>query len=102
MVAKFREREARHDAESKRRDAEYEALKNGLRSLLKDRIVQSCNFISQVGGITITQLQNIEGLESSYELLNGNGAVKALYNSTIKLPIITDDEFHIRKNKIKD
>lgn len=102
MVAKFKAREARHDEESKRRDAEYEALKNGLRSLLKDRIVQSCNFIAQIGGITITQLQNIEGMESSYELLNGNGAVKALYNTTKKLPIISDDEFHIRKNKIKD
>lgn len=101
MVTKFKAREAKHEAESRRRDAEYEALKNGLRSLLKDRIVQSCNFISQVGGITITQLQNIEGLESSYELLNGNGAVKALYKSTISLPIITDDEFHIRKGNIR-
>lgn len=101
LVAKFKAREAKHEAESLRRDKEYDALKNGLRSLLKDRIVQSCNFISQVGGITITQLQNIEGLESSYELLGGNGAVKALYGITTSLPIITDDEFHIRKAKLK-
>ena len=96
MVAKFKEREAKHDIESKKRDEEYEGLKCGMRSILADRISQSTEYFTAIGGITISQMKQIENLYTSYHNLNGNGTITALYKKAMALPIITDHEFHKR------
>lgn len=96
MVAKFKAREAKHDEESRRRDAEYKALKDGMRAILSDRISQSTEYFTTIGGITVSQMRNIDSLYSSYKNLNGNGTITALHEKAMALPIITDHEFHMR------
>ena len=98
IAHKLKLREELHKQESKQRYDEYDALKTGTRALLRDRIVQACNFINTINGITSSQMQNITELKNSYVRLGGNGATEALYNKTISLPTMTDEEF-IRKSK---
>ena len=96
MVAKFRAREAKHDEESRRRDEEYKALKDGMKAILSDRISQSVEYFTTIGGITVTQMKNIDSLYNSYKNLNGNGTITALHKKAMALPIITDHDFHKR------
>lgn len=96
MVAKFREREAKHDKEYKKRDEEYSGLKAGVRSILADRISQSTEYFTVIGGITVSQMKQIEQMYVAYHNLGGNGTITALYEKAMALPIITDHEFHMR------
>ena len=96
MVAKFREREAKHDKESKKRDEEYSGLKVGVRSILADRISQSTEYFTVIGGITVSKMKQIEQMYIAYHNLGGNGTITALYEKAMALPIITDHEFHMR------
>ena len=96
MVAKFREREAKHDKESRKRDEEYSGLKAGVRSILADRISQSTEYFTTIGGIPVSQMRQIEQMYVAYHNLGGNGTITALYEKAMALPIITDHEFHMR------
>lgn len=97
MATKIKKREERHKSDEEKRDKEYNALKNGISAVLKDRLIQSCNYFNSVRGITTQQMQNIETLYQSYHNLGGNGMITALYTKTMALPVITDEEFRRRK-----
>ena len=65
------------------------AIENGLRSLLRDRIIHcSLHYIKQ-GHITIEDVDNITSLYNAYKDLGGNGAVTNVYNQLLSLPTIT-------------
>lgn len=74
----------------KQRNAEkrQNAIENGLRSLLRDRVVQSCLKYTKQGHVPVEELDNITGMFEAYKDLNGNGAAEAIYKRFLTLPTI--------------
>ena len=65
-----------------------EALEKGVRSLLRDRIVQSCAKYSKQGNVPIEELDNVTNMYTAYKDLGGNGATKNIYERFLNLPTI--------------
>ena len=64
------------------------AIENGLRSLLRDRIIQSCFKYTKQGHVPIEELDNVTSMFQAYQDLNGNGAAEAIYKRFLTLPTI--------------
>ena len=64
------------------------AIENGLKSLLRDRIIQSCFKYTKIGHVPIEELDNITSMFNAYQDLNGNGAAKAIYERFLSLPTV--------------
>lgn len=71
------------------REAESAALKEGVLSVLHDRLYQECDRYIQKGTIDASGLKNIEHLYESYHALGGTGS--ELYNRAKALPIKQED-----------
>lgn len=69
-------------------DKRQNAIENGLRSLLRDRVVQSCLKYTKQGHVPVEELDNITGMFEAYKDLNGNGAAEAIYKRFLTLPTI--------------
>lgn len=67
-------------------EAKQLAIENGLRSLLRDRIIQSCVSYTKQGFIPMDELENITGMFEAYKGLDGNGAAEAIYKRVLNLP----------------
>lgn len=101
IINRLKERDKKHSEEIAQRNQEYNSIKEGVRAILRDRIIQSCNYLNQIGCITTPQLENIELLYESYKGLGGNGVITSLHNQTMKLRIVTEDEFRRMKEVMK-
>ena len=75
---------------SKQKETErrQNAIENGLRSLLRDRIIQSCFKYTKQGHVPIEELDNVTAMFNAYKDLNGNGATEAIYNRFLTIPTI--------------
>ena len=62
------------------------AIENGVKALLRDRIIQSCNNYRDKGYCPLYVRDNINNLFKEYKELGGNGTVEALINETKELP----------------
>lgn len=69
------------------REAEAAALKDGVLSVLHDRLYQECDRYIQRGSIDAVGLKNIEHLYESYHALGGNGTGSELYKRAKVLPL---------------
>lgn len=65
---------------------EQEAIKMGVRALLRDRIIQTYNLYMDKGYCPIYVRENIDGLTSEYYNLGGNGVVHKLIEKLLELP----------------
>lgn len=65
------------------------AIENGLRSLLRDRIIYQSLHHIKVGLVSVEDIDNITSLYNAYKDLNGNGAVDNVYNKLLSLPTVT-------------
>lgn len=54
------------------------ALEDGVRALLRDRIIQSCDYYNAKQKISIHGRENIESMYKAYHSLGGNGTVTRL------------------------
>lgn len=84
---KIAKEQDRRDAAENRIAKEEQALKNGIRAILRDRLLYVCTQCERHGYLTLEDTENIAELFESYYALGGNGAVKKIYEDTIKLPI---------------
>lgn len=66
---------------------EQEAIKEGLIAILHDRLFQSGMYFIEKGEITITALDNIEGIYVAYHNLGGNGTGTEIYERVKELPL---------------
>lgn len=66
---------------------EQEAMKEGVLSILHDRIFQAASCYISRGHITIAELGNVRYLYESYHALGGNGTGTELYHRMKKLEI---------------
>lgn len=70
----------------------YEAVEDGVLSILHDRLQQACVYHLKVGHISVDDLENLETMFKSYTRLGGNGTVKKLYERCQELRIVEKKE----------
>lgn len=80
------ERKAELQRLEDKRQKEYEALKNGVQSMLRDRLIQSALSYEKQGWVDTNALENVGLMYSAYSALGGNGIVTKLFNEMQELP----------------
>ena len=80
------ERKAEAQRLEDKRQKEYEALKNGVQSMLRDRLIQSALNYEKQGWVDTNALENVGLMYSAYSALGGNGIVTKLFNEMQELP----------------
>lgn len=80
-------RRAQRRKEEEARWAEQESLKEGVLSLLHDRLYQGCRYHIHNDEITDEEMKNMEYLYKGYHALGGNGTGTELYERIKKLPL---------------
>ena len=66
---------------------EYSAVKYGTQAMLRDRIIQSYNYLTQRGYATIDDRDNLFNMYEHYHNLGGNGVIDGLMDEICNLPI---------------
>ena len=79
---KLKKREREKDKERE----EQEAIRDGIRAVLRDRILQAYNHFSRQGKIQIEELENISNMYIAYHNLGGNGVVTSIYQKVLEIP----------------
>ena len=67
--------------------ANVELISMGLRSVLRDRILEACKYNIDKGSIEPIALENITRMHDSYKLLGGNGLCDHLFETVQELPL---------------
>lgn len=62
------------------------ALEDGVKALLRDRIIQSCDYYTQKKVISVHGRENIQSMYQAYHALGGNGTITALVKGVDELP----------------
>jgi len=76
----------------KKEQAENEALRDGMRSLLRAQIVENSERALRDGWCGVRLRDTIVDLYTSYHALGGNGAVTSLVEQTMQLPAVQPAE----------
>ena len=71
----------------KKKNEEYDALKDGIIALLHDRLFQSGMYFLNKGEITVSELDNINDMYEAYHRLGGNGTGTEIYERVKELDI---------------
>lgn len=71
----------------KKKLEDYKAVELGMRSLLRDRIVQAYNHsVHHRGYCPIYEKENVTNMYEQYHNLGGNGTITELYEELMELP----------------
>ncbi len=73
----------------KARDLEnkkYLAINDGVRAILRDRILQTHNHYTEKGWAPFYALQNMDNMYKAYHDIGGNGAITEIYHKFMQLP----------------
>lgn len=73
---------------AEKKEKEHEALKNGVTAILRDRLMQTCEYYATQGWIPVHSFENVVMLYTAYHDLGGNGIVSQLYDTLQTLPHI--------------
>ncbi len=73
-------------SEQRHERKEYEAIKNGLQDLLRDRLIQSYYHYEAKGWAPIYARENFARMYSSYKALDGNGVMEDISRKFKTLP----------------
>lgn len=68
------------------------ALRNGIKALLHDRIIQKCEYHIRNNRINADDLEELEYLNKPYKALGGNGTVEVMLRTVHKLPKQVQEE----------
>ena len=72
----------------KKEQAENKALRDGMRSLLKAQIVDTCERVLRDGWCGSRMRDAINDMYDSYHALGGNGTVTSVVKQTMDLPAV--------------
>ena len=64
------------------------AIKNGLRCLLREQIIQICDRCNTRGDLRMHDLESLDDLYHEYRALEGNGSIEKLVEDTKKLKVV--------------
>ncbi len=73
--------------QAKKARCEDDAIKDGVRAMLHDRIVEICDRCAERGFVHLHNLQSVEAMYQAYHNLGGNGAVTKCVEDFKKLPL---------------
>lgn len=68
------------------------AIEQGLRAMLRDRILQACEYHNKVGFADSKARTNMQMMYEAYHQLGGNGVVTDAYNNFRNLPLFKRGE----------
>lgn len=88
----LKKRDVERQASDEVRQREYEAIRTGLRAMLRDRIIQLYEDCVQSGNTPFYALQNVTNMYQAYHDLGGNGAITEIYNKFMHMPQKTGEE----------
>ena len=66
---------------------EQDQIKEGLVAILHDRLFQSGMYFLGKGEISVSELDNIEGIYKAYHNLGGNGTGTEIYDRVMELEL---------------
>ena len=92
MVAGY-QRVSKHMRHAQKKDR---ALDDGMRALLRDRIISACDHYLENGFAPVYARENITSMYDAYHSLGGDGIVTDMVQQTMKLPYMNGGE--IRSN----
>lgn len=72
----------------RKQQAENQALRDGMKSLLKAKIIDSCERAQKDGWCGSRLRDTINDMFKSYTALDGNGTVPGIVEQTMKLPAV--------------
>ena len=72
----------------KKQQTENQALRDGMRSLLRAQIISSCERAMHDGWCGTRLSDTINDLYNSYHALGGNGVVTSVVEQTMRLPAV--------------
>ena len=64
---------------------QMDCIKEGVKALLHDKIIQKCEHYINIGKVTTEELEELEYLNEPYKALGGNGTVKAAMHKVHEL-----------------
>lgn len=64
---------------------QIDCIKEGVKALLHDKIIQKCEHYINIGKVTTEELEELEYLNEPYKALGGNGTVKAAMHKVHEL-----------------
>ena len=85
------QRSEEHRAEARKREEEYDALKDGILAILRDRIIQADVNFTERGVARISQKDNVQLMYNAYHKLGGNGIVTHSYEHIMSMPIASEE-----------
>lgn len=74
-------------AEIQKIKSEFNAIKEGIISILYNKLKKACELVIQDGYTTTADLRAIQEIYDSYHDLGGNGIGTKLYDDVLELPI---------------
>lgn len=83
------EEQAKKQQREAERDLKMERLQDGILAVLRDRILQSCNYFVAQGKISPLALENITMMHDAYKALGGNGLCDKQYKAVNELHVDT-------------
>ena len=66
---------------------DFDTLKQSIKSILRDRIIQSCRVFVERGSINLTAKENICEMYKWYTAMGGNGTCKYYFTEMDNLPV---------------
>ena len=78
------------EAKQKEQEARQTAIEEGVKAILRDRIVQAYYHYHGRQSITLHGLENVKGMYAAYKALGGNGIVDKLYAELLALEVVDD------------
>lgn len=77
-----------------KKNEELLVLRDGIKALLHDRIIQKCEYHIRIGMVSAVDIQELEYMNEPYKALGGNGTVKTMLSEVHKLKkqIESEDE----------
>ena len=81
------EEKVREEREREQREKEQQALRSGLRSMLRNSILHGCMKYIECGSKPMYEINNIGSMYDSYHALGGNGSVTRMYKLFVDLPV---------------
>ena len=88
MVAGY-QRVSKHMRHAQKKDR---ALDDGMRALLRDRIISACDHYLEKGFAPVYVRENITSMYDAYHSLGGDGIVTDMVQQTMKLPYMNGGE----------
>ena len=62
------------------------AIRDGVRAILRDRILQNYNHYCEKGWAPFYAVDNVTIMYNAYHALDGNGAITEIYHKFLQLP----------------